>query len=313
MLLKRMAGRLPEKIAIVTGAAGGIGRAIVERLVCEGARVVMSDVNQDKVNATLALLPSEMSASILPLACDVRNERAVENCVLTAIRHFGRVDIIVNNAAVLNFKPLAETTREDWLATLDVNLLGPALFVKEGLLRMAVGGSIVNISSVHAMMTSSRVGPYAAAKAALLSLTRTAAIEGREKNIRANAIVPGAIDTPMLHDNPHLSSGAEKLDAGEIGMPVDIANATLFLVSDEARLHHGIKLNCGWGPPRASLTATIPSKKWQQTPRPGPYYAPIEQMHQSLMNGAPLPPSSARPFRQTWRPKTALQSQYLLL
>ena len=92
----------------------------------------MSDVNQDKVNATLALLPLEMSASILPLACDVRNERAVENCALKAITHFGRVDIIVNNAAVLNFKPLAETTREDWLATLDVNLLGPARVVKEG-------------------------------------------------------------------------------------------------------------------------------------------------------------------------------------
>jgi NAD(P)-dependent dehydrogenase (short-subunit alcohol dehydrogenase family) len=114
--------------------------------------------------------------------------------------------------------------------------------MKEGLLRMAVGGSIVNISSVHAMMTSSRVGPYAAAKAALLSLTRTAAIEGREKNIRANAIVPGAIDTPMLHDNPNVSSGAEKLDAGEIGMPVDIANATLFLVSDEASFITGSSL-----------------------------------------------------------------------
>jgi NAD(P)-dependent dehydrogenase (short-subunit alcohol dehydrogenase family) len=109
------------------------------------------------------------------------------------------------------------------------------------------GGAIVNIASVHAVETSPLVAPYAAAKAALLSLTRSAAIEGRDLGIRANAILPGAIDTPMLWENPNLKSGAEVLDPKDIGRPEDVAAAVAFLASDEARFISGAALNVDGG------------------------------------------------------------------
>jgi len=104
---------------------------------------------------------------------------------------------------------------------------------------MKNGGSIVNVSSVHAVETTPRVAPYAAAKAALLSLTRSAAIEGGPKNIRVNAVLPGAIDTPMLWNNPNVKSGLETIDKSRVGKPEDIADVIVYLASDEARFVQG--------------------------------------------------------------------------
>ena len=124
-----------------------------------------------------------------------------------------------------------------------VDLLGAAYFTRQAFLRMgAQGGAIVNVASVHAQRTTANVAPYAAAKAGLLSLTRSAAIEGRERGIRANAVLPGAIDTPMLWDNPNLASGAEVIDKRDVGLPDDIAAAVAFLAGDEARFVTGTTL-----------------------------------------------------------------------
>jgi NAD(P)-dependent dehydrogenase (short-subunit alcohol dehydrogenase family) len=112
---------------------------------------------------------------------------------------------------------------------------------------MGQGGAIVNIASVHAVMTTPNVAPYAAAKAAMLSLTRSAAIEGKAKGIRANAILPGAIDTPMLWSNPNLKSGAEKLDPKDVGKPEDIAAAVAFLGSGDAAFVTGASLEVDGG------------------------------------------------------------------
>jgi NAD(P)-dependent dehydrogenase (short-subunit alcohol dehydrogenase family) len=163
-------------------------------------------------------------------------------CCQAAVQRFGRLDVIVNNAGMMVFKTLEETDAADWRKVLDVDLLGAVHFTKQAFRLMSGGGAIVNVASVHAVMTTPLVATYAAAKAAMLSLTRSASIEGKAKGIRANVILPGAIDTPMLWTNPNLKSGAEKLDPADVGQPDDIAAAVAFLAADEAKFVTGAVL-----------------------------------------------------------------------
>ena len=235
--------RFTGKTAIVTGGAGGIGAAIATRLASEGANVVIAGRRAASAIAAADLLAKAHGVRALGVGCDVGDEAQVEACALAAMKAFGRIDVIVNNAGLMTFKTLAELTAGDWLAVLRVDLLGAAFFTKQAFLHMGQdGGAIVNIASVHAVMTSANAAPYAAAKAAMLSLTRTTSIEGRERHIRANAVLPGAIDTPMLWSNPNLKSGLEILDKKDVGQPGDIAGAVAFLASDDAKFITGATL-----------------------------------------------------------------------
>lgn len=234
--------RLSERTAIVTGAASGIGLAIAKKLHEQGARVVIADLDQGRVDAVAQQIAGQGPPEALGVVCDVSNEAAVERCCELASEKFGTFDIIVNNAGLMTFKALEELTNADWVRVLGVDLLGAAHFTRQAFLRMKLGGSIANVSSVHAIQTSPLVAPYAAAKAALVSLTRTSAIEGKARGIRANAVLPGAIDTPMLWSNPNIKSGAEVVDSSNVGKPEDIAEAVAFLVSDEARFISGAAL-----------------------------------------------------------------------
>ncbi|MBX9753016.1 MAG: SDR family oxidoreductase [Roseococcus sp.] len=233
---------LEGKVAIVTGAGGGIGLATAIRLGREGASVVLALRRLEGAEAHLAAVRAGGAPEALALECDVSDEAAVAACCEATMRRFGRLDIIVNNAGLMNFRPLAELTGADWLAVLGVDLLGAAFFTGEALRRMGRGGAIVNIASVHAVETTADVAPYAAAKAGMLSLTRSAAIEGRPLGIRANAILPGAVETKMLRDNPNVASGAEALDAADIGRPEDVAAAVAFLASEDAAFVTGATL-----------------------------------------------------------------------
>jgi NAD(P)-dependent dehydrogenase (short-subunit alcohol dehydrogenase family) len=235
--------RFEGKVAIVTGAAGGIGAAIAARLHAEGAILVIADLKADAAQATADKFVADAGGQAIGLACDVGSEEQVEATVRTTIDRFGRLDVVVNNAGLMTFKTLAEFTGEDWLKVLRVDLLGAAFFTRQAFLHFGEkGGAIVNIASVHAIETSANAAPYSAAKAALLSLTRTTAIEGRDVKIRANAVLPGAIDTPMLWDNPNVKSGAETIDKRDVGTPEDIAAAVAFLASDDARFITGTSL-----------------------------------------------------------------------
>ena len=235
--------RFRDKVAVITGAGGGIGAAIATRLAQEGARVVIADLNGDAAASTARTIAADSGIEALGLACDVGDEAQVAAAVRATLGRFGRLDVVVNNAGLMTFKTLAEWTAADWLKVLHVDLLGAAFFTKEMFLHVGdAGGAIVNIASVHAVRTSANAAPYSAAKAALMSLTRTTSIEGRERKIRANAILPGAIDTPMLWDNPNLKSGAETIDKRDVGQPRDIAAAVAFLASEDAAFITGTGL-----------------------------------------------------------------------
>ena len=239
--------RLQNKTAIITGASGGIGMAIARQFAQQGARVALAGLNREALQKAATDISEAAPGSAISLQCDVGSEEQVRNTVRATVEHFGQLDIIVNNAGIMMFKPLPEWTGQDWLRILRVDLLGAAFFTAEAFRHMTAGGSIVNVASVHAVMTSSLVAPYAAAKAALLSLTRSTAIEGKPHGIRANAILPGAIDTPMLWSNPNIKSGEEKLDAADVGEPEDIAAAAMFLASDEAKFITGTTLTVDGG------------------------------------------------------------------
>ncbi len=213
----------------------------MRRFAMEGARVVLADRAEENAQAIAASLPAA-AANFLVRRCDVNDEKSVAACVDATLEHFGRLDGVVNNAGAISFNPLTAWTRADWERMLGVDLLGAAFFSSESLRRMNEGGAIVNIASIHAVMTTPGVAPYAAAKAALLSLTRSTAIEGKARHIRANAILPGAIDTPMLWNNPNIKAGTERIDKYDVGTPEDIANAALYLISDEARFVTGASL-----------------------------------------------------------------------
>jgi meso-butanediol dehydrogenase / (S,S)-butanediol dehydrogenase / diacetyl reductase len=234
--------RFQDRVAIVTGGASGIGLATVRRLASEGAKVVLADINERHLDDANAQLKAEGCRDALTSVCNVGVEEQVEATVNAAYDRFHRLDIVVNNAGLMTFKPIAELTGDEWKRVLDVDLLGAFYFIKHAFLRMQPGGAIVNVSSIHAIETSPLVAPYAAAKAALLSLTRTAAIEGKPKGIRVNAVLPGAIDTPMLWSNPNVKSGAEKIDPADVGKAEDVAAAIAFLASDDAAFVHGVSM-----------------------------------------------------------------------
>jgi meso-butanediol dehydrogenase/(S,S)-butanediol dehydrogenase/diacetyl reductase len=239
--------RFTDKVAIVTGAASGIGLATAKRLGSEGARVLIADLNEDKARAAAAEVRAAGAPDAWASACDVSQEDQVEATVAGALARCGRLDVVVNNAGLMVFKPITETTGEDWQRILSVDLVGAFYFTKQSFLKMKPGGSIVNVSSIHAEETEPLVAPYAAAKAALLSLTRSAALEGKPKGIRVNAILPGAVDTPMLWENPNVKSGEEKIDRADVGRPEDIAAVIAYLASDDAAFVQGAAVRVDGG------------------------------------------------------------------
>src|SRR6185503_15017071 len=225
----------------ITGAAGDIGAATAQRFAQEGARVVITDVPA-MMGRAAALAPAcaaDGASDVLAMHCDVSRESDVSAVAGTAMARFGRIDVLVYVAGFMLFRPLKDFTTEEWRRLMDVNFMGAVYFTREALRLMKPGSAIVNIASIHAFQTSPMVAPYAAAKAAMLSLTRSTAIEGRALGIRANAVAPGAIDTQMLRSSPNMISGEEQVPEGMLGRPEDVASVVAFLASTDAAFMTG--------------------------------------------------------------------------
>lgn len=243
--------RLKDKVAIVTGSTSGIGRATAELFVREGAKVLFTGRNQKEGEAIIASrsdIPSlEPGGEATFVAADVLKSDDVQMVVQAAVERWGRIDTLVNNAAMMTFEPIADLSEEDWDRVFAVNLKGPFLFTKFALPHLREHAAIVNVSSVHAAATTSGVVPYASSKGGIEAFTRGLAVELRDRGIRVNAVRLGAVDTPMLWENPNVKSGAEKIVAADVGKPEQIAEAILYLCSEAAAFTNGSVLNVDGG------------------------------------------------------------------
>src|SRR5581483_2282337 len=172
---------------------------------------------------------------------DVGDPGQVKASVDAAIRRWTRIDVLVNNAAMMTFTPIVDLPEEDWDRVLHVNLRSVFLYCKYTVPHMPAGSAIVNISSVHAHATTKNVVPYATSKGGMEAFTRGFSEELESRKIRINCVAPGAVDTPMLRNNPNVKDGDEKI-TGAIGKPEDVAAAVCFLASTEARFITGTTL-----------------------------------------------------------------------
>ena len=231
---------MKNKRCIVTGGGSGIGRATCRMLAARGAKVGVLG----RTAADVQAVADEISG--LALVADMGEEAQIRAAVERCAQAWGGLDVLVNNAAMMTFTPLLETDAASFDHLLAVNLRGPFLLMHHGVKQMRQGGSIVNVSSVHAQATTANVLPYAASKGGLEAMTRAASIELAPLGIRANCVRPGAVETPLLRSNPNIASGAEKL-TGAVGTPEQLAEAICWLASDASAFVTGGVLTADGG------------------------------------------------------------------
>jgi NAD(P)-dependent dehydrogenase (short-subunit alcohol dehydrogenase family) len=243
---------LEGRVALVTGAAGaGIGRATARRLALAGATVVVTDVHERRTGETVEALREETGGTLLGHVLDGGDAAQIEGLVSLLRGSVGPVDVLVNNAAINPFADLDELQPADWERALAVDLTGPWLLIRAVLpdMRKKGWGSIVNVSSVAAYTAPEREAPYAAAKAALHSLTRTVAREMGPHGIRCNAVAPGLIWTRFMEKyEEQFRPEVEKTPLRRWGQPDDVADVIHFLCSDASRFITGeaLTVSGGW-------------------------------------------------------------------
>ena len=241
--------RLQGKIALVTGGARGIGLAVTKALAAEGAIPVIADINEQGAREALSTLGTSDG---LALALNVADEASVTSMVQAIVDRFGRVDILVNNAGIGGNTPFLDIKLEEWNRTISINLTG-AFLVAQACAREMVkqrGGKFINIASLSGQRGGHGRAAYGAAKAGLELLTKVMAVELAEFGINVNNIAPGAIETEMAkfaHDQATRAAYNYLIPMTRYGTPKEIADAAVFLSSDESRYIHGHTLNVDGG------------------------------------------------------------------
>lgn len=246
-------------VAIITGAARGIGRATLHRFVRAGAQVLACDMRADVLDEARQSSPDP--SLVRTLAQDITTDAAPADALAAALDAFGRVDWLVNNAGIGNAKPVDETSDAEWDRFLDVNLRAAFRYARAVLPRLEPGrGAIVHVASIFGILGNPSSAPYAASKAALIGLTRQMAADYGPRGIRINAVAPGVVPTQLSQERLQNDAHYRRLVADptpfhRLGRPEDIANAVWFLCSDEAGFVNGhtLVVDGGW-----SVTNYVP-------------------------------------------------------
>ncbi len=240
--------RLEGKVAIITGGARGQGATEAQMFAQEGAKVVIGDV-RDELGMQVEAEIRELGGEAVYLHLDVTSQDDWDRAIHTAEDRFGKVDVLVNNAAIVLRKNIEETTGEDWDSIMEVNAKGVFLGTRAAIpaMRRAGGGSIINISSISGLVS---IGPpaYIATKGAVRLFTKSTAIQHAADNIRANSIHPGSVDTDMRRDGltsqseEEIQARIDQIPLGRVGTTEDISYGALFLASDESSFMTGSEL-----------------------------------------------------------------------
>jgi len=227
----------PAKVALITGAARGIGLATAKRFLAEGWRVALLDIDGENLQRTFtALAKPDMT---LAITGDVADPTTATHAVEAIVRRFGRLDALVNNAGIAIFKPILEVSYEDWSRVLAVNLTGPFLMTQAAapLLRGGGGGAVVNITSISGLRASTLRTAYGTSKAGLAHLTKQQAAELASLGIRVNAVAPGPVDTAMaksVHTPEIRQDYHDHMPLNRYGLEEELAEVIFFLCSDKA-------------------------------------------------------------------------------
>jgi NAD(P)-dependent dehydrogenase (short-subunit alcohol dehydrogenase family) len=236
-------GKLAGKVAIITGAASGIGRASALLFAREGAAVAVADRNRAGAEAVAAAIAAA-GGTACAVEVDVTHAAAVRALIDATVARYGRLDVLFNNAGIGGtFRPLAECTDEDFDRVVAVNLKGVFLGMKYGIpaLLRSGGGVVINTASVAGLVGTRGFGPYSASKGGVVQLTKVAALEYARQNVRVNCICPGGVDTPILDMVPAAQRAAiaQINPMGRLAQPAEIAAMALFLASDDAAFATG--------------------------------------------------------------------------
>jgi NAD(P)-dependent dehydrogenase (short-subunit alcohol dehydrogenase family) len=246
--------RLKDRVALVTGAGSGIGRATAIRLAEEGAKVAVNDINAQTGQESVQMIADQGGTGIF-IQADISKVPETERIVAETVRQFGRLDILVSNAAVMLEKNAVDTTEEEWDRITSTNLKGTFFCAKYAIIqfrKQGTGGNIVNMASVNSFFAEGGIAAYCMTKGGIAQLTRALATDHSAEGIRVNAICPGWIETPLNAKffalGPHIREQAGRLHAiGRVGQSEEVANAVVFLVSDEASFVTGSLLTVDGG------------------------------------------------------------------